>query len=147
MMCLPSVRLHSRRRYCNLTAATFSNSARSTPVFEAFAGFLTGAESGAQYHAADGTPTPEAQAQTIHLRVDDCFLDRYKLIHHSDRGSQYAGDYRKTLKAAAIIQSMSRKANCWDSALRHAETALAHQREYLDRDSARRDLFAYFEGY
>jgi hypothetical protein len=48
------------------------------PVFEAFAGFLTGAESGGQYHAADGTPTPEAQAQTIHLRVDDRFLDRYQ---------------------------------------------------------------------
>ena len=48
------------------------------PVFEAFAGFLTGAESGGQYHAANRTPTPEAQAQTIHLRVDDRFLDRYQ---------------------------------------------------------------------
>ena len=39
------------------------------------------------------------------------------LIHHSDRGSQYAaGDYRKILQAAAITQSMSRKANCWDNA-------------------------------
>ena len=32
------------------------------------------------------------------------------LIHHSDRGSQYAaGDYRDILQAAAKIQSMSRK--------------------------------------
>ena len=32
------------------------------------------------------------------------------LIHHSDRGSQYAaGDYRKILQAATITQSMSRK--------------------------------------
>src|SRR5207302_719636 len=39
------------------------------------------------------------------------------LIHHSDRGSQYAaGDYRKLLQAAAITPSMSRKANCWDNA-------------------------------
>jgi len=39
------------------------------------------------------------------------------LIHHSDRGSQYAaGGYRDLLQAAAIIQSMSRKANCWDNA-------------------------------
>ena len=39
------------------------------------------------------------------------------LIHHSDRGSQYAaGDYRDILQAAAIIQSMSRKGNCWDNA-------------------------------
>src|SRR5262249_4188350 len=39
------------------------------------------------------------------------------LIHHSDRGSQYAaGDYRDILQAAAITQSMSRKGNCWDNA-------------------------------
>ena len=39
------------------------------------------------------------------------------LIHHSDRGSQYAaGDYRDILQAAAIVQSMSRKGNCWDNA-------------------------------
>ena len=34
------------------------------------------------------------------------------LIHHSDRGSQYAAsDYRKILQAAAITQSMNRKGN------------------------------------
>jgi putative transposase len=39
------------------------------------------------------------------------------LIHHSDRGSQYAaGDYRDILQAAGIVQSMSRKGNCWDNA-------------------------------
>src|SRR5262252_6747928 len=39
------------------------------------------------------------------------------LIHHSDRGSQYAaGNYRDILQAAAIVQSMSRKGNCWDNA-------------------------------
>ena len=39
------------------------------------------------------------------------------LIHHSDRGSQYAAtDYRKVLDGAAMIQSMSRKGNCWDNA-------------------------------
>jgi putative transposase len=39
------------------------------------------------------------------------------LIHHSDRGSQYAaGNYREILQAAAIVQSMSRKGNCWDNA-------------------------------
>ena len=38
------------------------------------------------------------------------------LIHHSDRGSQYAAaDYRKVLDAAGMIQSMSRKGNCWDT--------------------------------
>ena len=49
------------------------------------------------------------------------------LIHHSDRGSQYAAaDYRKVLGAAGMIPSMSRKGNllgqCTDGKLlRHVE--------------------------
>jgi transposase InsO family protein len=71
----------------------------------------------------------------------------------ADRGSQYAaGDYRDILQAAAIIQSMSRKGNCWDNAPMESffgtlKTELVHHREYPDRDTARRDLFAYIEGY
>ena len=39
------------------------------------------------------------------------------LVHHSDRGSQYAaGDYRKKLAARGITVSMSRKGDCWDNA-------------------------------
>jgi transposase InsO family protein len=75
------------------------------------------------------------------------------LIHHSDRGSQYAaGDDGKILKAAAIRQSMSRKANCWDNAPMESffgtlKTELVDYGAYPDRDAARRDLFAYIEGY
>src|SRR5438270_7292511 len=63
-----------------------------------------------------------------------------------------AGDYRDILQAAAIIQSMSRKGNCWDNAPMESffgtlKTELVHHREYRDRDTARRDLFAYIEGY
>ena len=39
------------------------------------------------------------------------------LIHHSDRGSQYAcKKYQKRLKQYKMIPSMSRKGNCWDNA-------------------------------
>ena len=39
------------------------------------------------------------------------------LIHHSDRGSQYAaGAYQALLSQRGIICSMSRKGNCWDNA-------------------------------
>jgi putative transposase len=39
------------------------------------------------------------------------------LLHHSDRGSQYAcNDYQKQLKHYGMIPSMSRKGNCWDNA-------------------------------
>ena len=38
------------------------------------------------------------------------------LLHHSDRGSQYASyAYREQLKSMGMQQSMSRKANCWDN--------------------------------
>jgi len=75
------------------------------------------------------------------------------LIHHSDRGSQYAAaDYRKILNAAGMIQSMSRKGNCFDNAPMEScfgtiKTELVHQTHYPTRDAARHDLFAYIEGY
>lgn len=75
------------------------------------------------------------------------------LIHHSDRGSQYAaGDYRALLKANGIVPSMSRKGNCWDNAPMESwfhtlKTELVHHTRYASRDEARRDLFAYIESY
>ncbi|WP_435547459.1 DDE-type integrase/transposase/recombinase [Desulfobacterium sp. N47] len=40
------------------------------------------------------------------------------LIHHSDRGSQYAGsDYQELLGTYSMKCSMSRKGNCWDNAV------------------------------
>jgi putative transposase len=44
--------------------------------------------------------------------------DGEHLLHHSDRGSQYAAaDYRKRLSAQGVECSMSRKGNCWDNAV------------------------------
>lgn len=38
------------------------------------------------------------------------------LLHHSDRGSQYASrEYREHLAVMGMTQSMSRKGNCWDN--------------------------------
>jgi len=40
------------------------------------------------------------------------------LLHHSDRGVQYASDdYQKALKKDGLICSMSRKGDCWDNAV------------------------------
>ena len=40
------------------------------------------------------------------------------LIHHSDRGSQYASKaFRRLLKAHGILGSMSHKGDCWDNAV------------------------------
>lgn len=75
------------------------------------------------------------------------------LIHHSDRGIQYAAEaYRYRLAAANITPSMSRKGNCWDNAPMESffhtlKTERVHHRIYATRDQARRDLFAYIEGF
>ena len=75
------------------------------------------------------------------------------LIHHSDRGSQYAShDYRKALKNSGLKQPMSGKGNCWDNAPMESffgtlKSELVHDHRYATRDEAKRDLFAYIEGY
>lgn len=75
------------------------------------------------------------------------------LLHHSDRGIQYAAEaYRQTLAAAHITPSMSRKGNCWDNAPMESffhtlKTERVHHRVYATKDQARRDLFAYIEGF
>lgn len=75
------------------------------------------------------------------------------LIHHSDRGSQYASDdYRHALTDAGMVQSMSRKGNCWDNAPAESffhtlKTERVHHNHYATREEARQDLFHYIEGY
>jgi transposase InsO family protein len=73
------------------------------------------------------------------------------LLHHSDRGSQYAGDaYQALLAEHAIEPSMSRKGNCWDNAVVESffstlKRELVHHEDYVDREAARRSLFEYIE--
>ena len=75
------------------------------------------------------------------------------LVHHSDRGSQYAAEaYRKQLAAMKAKPSMSRTGCCYDNAPMESffhtlKVELVHQRRWATRDEARRDLFAYIEGY
>lgn len=75
------------------------------------------------------------------------------LICHSDRGSQYASDvYTKQLTAMKAKASMSRTACCYDNAPMESffhtlKVELVHQRRWPTREHARRDLFAYIEGY
>ena len=75
------------------------------------------------------------------------------LIHHSDRGVQYASaDYRKAMQSASFKVSMSRKADCYDNAPMESffhtlKTELVHHRQYATRAEATRDIFAYIEGF
>lgn len=73
------------------------------------------------------------------------------LIHHSDRGSQYAsGAYQEALTEREMRCSMSRKGDCWDNAVVESffsslKTERVHHRLYRSRDEARRDVFEYIE--
>jgi putative transposase len=75
------------------------------------------------------------------------------LIHHSDRGVQYASaEYRKVLQAAGFQASMSRKADCYDNAPMESffhtlKTEQVYQTHYATRAEAARDIFAYIEGF
>jgi len=77
--------------------------------------------------------------------------DTKSLLHHSDRGSQYASDdYQKTLRTLNITCSMSRTGCCYDNAvmerffwsLKHEWTKFEH---FADINQARRSVFQYIE--
>jgi len=73
------------------------------------------------------------------------------LIHHTDRGSQYAShDYQRELKRYGMVCSMSRKGNCWDNAVaerffRSLKTERTNHRVYQTREEAKQDVIDYIE--
>ena len=74
-----------------------------------------------------------------------------ELLHHSDRGVQYASDaYQSLLAGHGIEPSMSRKGNCWDNAVVESffgtlKRELVHHERYASHEEARRSLFEYIE--
>ncbi len=73
------------------------------------------------------------------------------LVHHSDRGSQYASrDYTNLLKDHGIDISMSRKANPWDNAacesfMKTLKYEEVHRNEYRDLAEARAAIHEFLE--
>ena len=73
------------------------------------------------------------------------------LLHHSDRGSQYAAaDYRALLARCGIIVSMRRKADGYDHALMESfigtlKSECVDRASYQTREEARHSIFAYLE--
>ena len=78
---------------------------------------------------------------------------RAGLLHHSDRGSQYAAtSYQLLLTTHGITTSMSRRGNCWDNAV--AESFFSNLKKeriklriYASRQEAKSDVFDYIEGF
>jgi transposase InsO family protein len=73
------------------------------------------------------------------------------LLHHSDRGVQYASEaYRRRLREARIEPSMSRPGNCYDNAVTESffgtlKTELVNHERYATHEQARRSLFEWIE--
>jgi len=73
------------------------------------------------------------------------------LIHHSDRGLQYASDvYQLKLARMGIISSMSRKGDCWDNApiesfFKTLKVECVYRNRYHTRKEAQMSIFDYIE--
>ncbi|QDF27038.1 IS3 family transposase (plasmid) [Bacillus tropicus] len=73
------------------------------------------------------------------------------VLHHSDRGSQYAShDYQKQLEQYGMQCSMSRKGNCYDNACIESfhgvlKKELIYQQQYTTRAQAQQDIWEYIE--
>jgi transposase InsO family protein len=73
------------------------------------------------------------------------------LLHHSDRGVQYASDdYQALLKGNGLEPSMSRTGDCWDNAVMESfwgtlKAELVDHERYATRDQARASIFEYVE--
>ncbi len=73
------------------------------------------------------------------------------LIHHSDRGGEYAaGVYQAKMSACGMIGSMSRKGDCWDNAVMESffatlKTELVYQQQFVTRQEAKLKIFEYIE--
>jgi len=75
------------------------------------------------------------------------------LIHHSDRGTQYASEaFRNALADHGVVASMSRKGNCYDNAAIESffhtlKTELVKHEHYRTHTEARASLFDYIESF
>lgn len=75
------------------------------------------------------------------------------LVFHSDRGSQYCcKEFRKILKEYRMLQSQSRKANCWDNACVESffhtlKTEMIYHEDFNTREEADRAIFEWVEAF
>jgi transposase InsO family protein len=73
------------------------------------------------------------------------------LLHHSDRGVQYASeDYMYLLQSHEMEVSMSGRGDCWDNAVMESfwstlKTELVNHESYATREQARASIFEYIE--
>jgi putative transposase len=97
----------------------------------------------------------ESLAATLPLAALEMALEQRRpdkgLLHHSDRGVQYASqNYRDTLEAGGVEASMSRKGNCYDNATMESfwstlKHELVYRSRFATRAQARQCIFEWIE--
>ncbi|RDV11844.1 hypothetical protein DXT99_23975 [Pontibacter diazotrophicus] len=77
----------------------------------------------------------------------------HSLLFHSDRGVQYAcSAFREQLEGMPVVQSMSRKGNCWDNAVAESffktmKTEMVYHHKFTTMAEAKLAVFEYIEGW
>lgn len=94
----------------------------------------------------------ELALEALHMALGRCLPD-VGLVHHSDRGVQYAAStYQAALDENNIVCSMSRKGDCWDNAVSESffgtlKTELINRRSWPTRREAKDAVVDYIEGF
>lgn len=98
----------------------------------------------------------QMESELVELAFQMAVRNRQKLsglLHHSDRGSQYAGAaYQALIQAHQATPSMSRTGNCYDNAPMESffstlKGELVDGSNYQTRAEAKTSIFAYIEGF
>ncbi|QIK37811.1 DDE-type integrase/transposase/recombinase [Caldichromatium japonicum] len=93
---------------------------------------------------------PQMTADIVIARLSIAWFRRKpapRLIHHSDRGSQYTNHaFQAQLQEYGMICSLSRKGNCWDNAstesfLHSLQNERVHGRCYSTQAEVKADIF------
>jgi transposase InsO family protein len=97
----------------------------------------------------------DSLATTLPLAALDMALTHRRppagLVHHSDRGVQYASlAYRERLAQAGLVPSMSRRGNCYDNAVMESfwsrlKRERVHRRQFQTRAEAQAAIFEWLE--
>jgi transposase InsO family protein len=112
-------------------------------TMDLFSRWVVGWSMSSTLHA---TVAVDALNMAIHQRQPEAGL-----IHHSDRGVQYAcTEFHAALQASGLVASMSRKGNCYDNAAKESffhtlKTELVNHEHYRTREEARASVFDYIE--
>ncbi len=100
---------------------------------------------------AAGDAMPPALVARAFERAVQTQRPAFGLLHHSDRGSQYASDaYRELLRGHGATPSMSRAGNCYDNAKMESfwatlKAELIQDRVFASRAEAKSEIFRYIE--